>query len=179
MAKKTTPTESYWKSLLKQYLAPAGIGVILGAAGALSTTLPKIFDYTKKIAKEKRKLKLIEADISAYSKVFAGFKNILSSDELKRLFPEDAKTLYTYDRPSAMEDDRVSVSLKQSKEGAFFLWTESSYNSELSAAIFGKWLTRSEATIWAQTYIPVTEFRRLFDPEDLNYIDTTVKVSLY
>lgn len=171
--------ESFWKSLLKQYLAPAGLGVIIGVVGALAATLPKIFDYTKKISEEKKKLNLIEEDIKAYSKVFSKFREVLSKDVMNSLFPDDAKTIYTYDKPSAMEDDRISVQLKQSKEGAFFLWTESSMNSELAGARFGKWLTRSEAIIWAQTYLPVLEFKKLFNPEDVNYIDTTIKIDLY
>jgi hypothetical protein len=49
MIKKTDgPEESFLKTLLKQYLAPAGVGVLVGAAATLSTTLPKIFDSAKK-----------------------------------------------------------------------------------------------------------------------------------
>jgi len=180
MIKKTDgPEESFLKPLLKQYLAPAGVGVLIGAAATLSTTLPKIFDSAKKISAEKRKLKIIEADISAYSKVVSRFREILPKEDMLKLFPDDAKTLYIYDRPGSSEDDRVSVSLKQSSEGAYFLWTESSYNSELAAARFGKWLTRSEAMLWAQSYIPLVEFKKIFDTEDVNYIDTTIKIDLY
>jgi hypothetical protein len=174
------PPGSGDQSLLRQYFAPTGVGVILGAIATLASVLPGFLDRSQKLLDQGRRLALIEADVAAYSKVVSGFYKLLTQDQLQSLFPSDAKTLLERTARSADDEDNwSSVELKQSPEGAFFLWCEGGFDSKTNGAFYGTWLTRGQAIRWAQQHAGgVEEYQRVFSVDDLKLASKGADIGL-
>ena len=165
-------------SVLKEYLAPAGIGALLGAIATVVTVVPQAFDKTQQLLEQRRQLAQIEQDISAYSKVIRKMYPLLSKKQLARLFEGKGKTLINVDKGSRVDDDVISAELRQSPEGAYFVWCETSMNSNYSGASLGFWLTRAEAMAWANAYATTDDFRKVFGDEAIKYVDKKLQVGL-
>ena len=161
---------SWVLDLLKQYLAPAGIGAIVTAVATLGATIPRIEEKT-------RQLNELERDIAAYSKVIQRFYPLLESDQLRSLFPSNAQSLLSIDENPG-KDTWFSAQLRRSPEGVFFLTCEGGMSSRTSGAFYGTWLIRGEAVRWAQKYVGPEEFQTVFDLEDLKRVSQLLDIDL-
>jgi hypothetical protein len=163
-----------WVDLLKQYLAPAGIGALVGAVATVSTTLPKLFDNTDKIRQQRAILQELEEDYAAYSKVMQRFYPRLNSEQLNSLFPKNARQLAVA-RTDLLGTGWTSSALKQSEEGAYFVWCVAKTTAGATA---GMWLTRPEAKRWAVEYPSVSGFLNAFPDEDPRTVDRKTTVAI-
>jgi hypothetical protein len=162
-----------WKDLLKQYIAPAGIGATVAIVGALAVTLPKLLDYSDEIRRQESLLRKAEADYSAYSKVMQRYYRLLNDEKLRSLFPSDAISIARPDMAALGNDEWTSIALKRSREGAYFVWCERGSDSSQGPAVAGEWLTRAEAQSWAVEYLSASAFLAAFpkdDPKTVNRI---------
>ncbi|MEO7861047.1 MAG: hypothetical protein ABIU05_11485, partial [Nitrospirales bacterium] len=156
-----------WSALAREYLAPAGLGVVIGAIGTLATAVLQFLDQSQKIIEQQRKLDLIKKDMSAYSKVIRKIYPLLPKDQLSDLFNEKGKTLIEINHGSPNDGTWMHAQLKISEEGVYYVWCESGMDSNLSGASSGKWLLREEAMAWANSNASASDFRSTFGDEGL------------
>jgi hypothetical protein len=158
-----------WKDLLKQYLAPAGIGALIGAVGVLATTLPQLLTSIENLRRQQAALELLHKDYLAYSVGVDRFRKLLSDDQINASFPRNAKEIDVADRNAGTEE-QISAFLKQSREGAYFVWCEGGMSSSLDGSFSGKWLTRDDAVRWAHQHLEAGKFEKTFPEEDLRAV---------
>lgn len=167
--------EKQKKSLLKQYLAPTGIGVIIGALTSLLATVPNVIDLKDKIQEQTSTidkndliLRMIEEDTKAYSGVLNSLKDILEDDQYYGIFPEDAKVVFEHNENGGT-DEWYSVQLKKTVDGAYFIWEEGGYDSPTFGAFTGNWFTRKDAIEWAYDNMSVNELKESFTREEIEF----------
>lgn len=173
-------------SLLKQYLAPAGVGILVGAVSTLGTTIPKLLDAKGDLAEQSKQiteqatqiqeqaqfLGLIEDDTRAYSEVLNALRAVLDNDDYYGLFPQDADILYEHEE-NLGTDAYYGYQLKRTRSGAYFLWEDGGYDSPTGSASYGTWFTREEAISWAYQNVSSEKFDALFTQEEQRlFLDT-------
>jgi len=171
-------TRKKFTDALKEYLAPAGIGAIAGVVATMATVVPQIFDKTQQVIEQQRHLNEIERDISAYSKVIRKMYPLLSTEQLADLFEDKGKVLINVDKGRMSNDSLISAELRQSPEGAYFVWCRTGMNSAYAGVSLGFWLTRREALAWASEFATAGEFKEVFGDEAFKSIDKTIQVPL-
>lgn len=171
-------SEKHTKGLIREYLAPAGIGAIIGAISTLATVVPQFMDKTKQIIEQRSLLAQIEQDVESYSQVVKKLYPLLSRDQLANLFEGKGKTLLNVDRGKIDDDTWISAELKVSGEGAYFVWCRSGMNSSIDGASTGFWLTRRQAMAWADTYGSSQQLRAIFGEDAYKLVDTKLPIDL-
>jgi len=166
------------KDMLKEYLAPAGIGALAGVITTLITVVPQAFDKTQEIIKQQKKLEQIEADVSAYSKVVRKLYPLLTPEQLTDLFEDKGKVLITVDTGDTNNDTAISAELRQSPEGAYFIWCRTGMNTGYSGASLGFWLTRAEALAWANAYATASDFRETFGDDAFKLVNKNIQIGM-
>jgi urease gamma subunit len=179
MTKKAETKDSKgFGELAREYFAPAGIGVLVGAIGTIATVLPQLIDKTKELVAQRAVLSQIEQDISAYSKVVRQIYPILTAEQIGAMFKDKGTVLVTVDKGKMDDDTWVAAELHVSPEGAYFVWCRSGMNSEHSGASTGFWLTRPEAMAWVDSHASSKKLREVFGDDAFKQIGGDTSVGL-